>query len=324
MRESLTKRRLPEAAVRAFVEDALGKAVMACTELKDGFFNTAFALTLECGQRVVLKVAPPPAVPVLRDEARLMDNEAAALRAAASFGLPAPRLLAAFDAATPLGSPSLLMAFVEGTPFERLQPQLDAVQVATVYLQLGALVRQMHAQTAAAYGRLIEPYATWREAFGVMVQNLVRDAQDTQALPLPLLAALEDRVRRDEAALAEVTTPAFLHRDLWFGNLFVQGDALRLTCLIDWERAQWGDPLLDLVFGFMEGPSAYAAGRGAFDEGYGRDGILSPAEQARTTLYTAYFQAILPVEGRFRGYGSEASAQKALAALKKTLGGRFA
>lgn len=318
-RESATKRRLPEAAVCAFVEKALGRPVAACEERKDGFFNTAYALTLADGGRMVLKIAPPADALVLRDEIRLMDNETTALRVAAAAGLPAPRLVRSFAADCALGCPCFLMTYLEGTSFERMQEGLDGAQVEAVYRQLGALVRTIHAHTGDAYGRLIDRFHSWRDAFAAMAENLARDARDTQALPEAVARAFLDRVRRDEAALEEVRRPALLHRDLWFGNLFIDRASLRVTGLIDWERAQHGDPLLEFVFGFIEGRSAFARGVSAFNEGYGRDGRLSEAEQARITLYTAYFQAILPVEGRMRGYGTEASARKAVGALCATL-----
>jgi aminoglycoside phosphotransferase (APT) family kinase protein len=47
--------------------------------------------------------------------------------------------------------------------------------------------------------------------------------------------------------------PALCHRDLWFGNLLVNGEPPRLVGVLDWEAARIGDPAQDLSAQFHLG-----------------------------------------------------------------------
>jgi hypothetical protein len=97
--ESLTKRRLTEADIRGYIARGLGQAaVTAAEEFTDGWFNSAFGVTLAEGRRVVLKVAPAPGVPLLRYEFELMRTEAEFYRRAAAAGVP--RLILVTEGAT--------------------------------------------------------------------------------------------------------------------------------------------------------------------------------------------------------------------------------
>jgi aminoglycoside phosphotransferase (APT) family kinase protein len=86
---------------------------------------------------------------------------------------------------------------------------------------------------------------TWRETLAVL---------EAEVLP-----ALRDLVTDDEFRLLERWAgevaddrdldqyrPALCHRDLWFENLLVDEDPLRLVGVLDWEAARIGDPAQDL------------------------------------------------------------------------------
>ncbi|MGW2815569.1 phosphotransferase family protein [Streptomyces sp. NPDC001415] len=82
---------------------------------------------------------------------------------------------------------------------------------------------------------------------------------------------------RDGYALDEVTEPRLVHFDLWPGNIFAHpGDdtrPVRITGLIDHERAFWGDPAAELVspaFDGDAGPDSDLA-TGCAPRGYGGD-----------------------------------------------------
>jgi hypothetical protein len=112
--------------------------------------------------------------------------------------------------------------------------------------------------------------------------------------------------------LDEVTTPCLVHWDLWDGNVFVDPATLRITGLIDFERAMWADPLIEAVFGRPDPRSAYVTG-------YGGPLFEAPAEVTRRMLYNAYLFLIITVEGYFRHYPTQDLENWGRARLKETL-----
>jgi len=58
---------------------------------------------------------------------------------------------------------------------------------------------------------------------------------------------LEKRIESRLDALRDVTEPRLLHWDLWDGNVLRKEG--RVSGIVDFERAIWGDPLMEFYFG---------------------------------------------------------------------------
>ncbi|MNC52015.1 Phosphotransferase enzyme family protein [compost metagenome] len=89
-----------------------------------------------------------------------------------------------------------------------------------------------------------------------------------------------------------MTEPRLIHWDLWNGNLFVKDGVI--VSIIDWERALWGDVLLEYYFRHFESSQA-------FIQGYGQT-FDSPNELLRKKLYDFYLDLILVIECYSRQY----------------------
>ncbi|MFC6090515.1 phosphotransferase family protein [Saccharothrix lopnurensis] len=282
---SLTKRELPEPELDALLRRVLGSPLAAHVELTDGMFNTAYRLTAADGREVVLKVAPPPGVPLLTYERDLMRTEALVFGLMADRGVPAPRVLLHEDGL-------LVMTALRGTPWHAAE--LSDAERAALRRELGGIVRRLHGVTGDSFGYVQGPGgATWREAFGNMVAAVLADA-DRFGVELPdVRPAFAARAH----LLDEVTSPVLVHFDLWEGNVFVADG--RVEGIIDPERAFFGDPLAEVVCValFTEPDEDYLAG-------YGVAGF-TPAERARIALYRAYLCLVMIVEGVPRGYTGE-------------------
>lgn len=283
---SLTKRTLPEAELDALVRRALGVPLAAHVELTEGMFNTAYRLTAADGREVVLKVAPPPDVPLLTYERDLMRTEAVVFELMSGHGLPVPEVVLHDDGL-------LMMTALTGTPWNAAGP--TGAERAALRRELGGIVRRLHTVTGDVFGYVQGPSgATWREAFGNMVAAVLADA-DRFGVELPdvrpAFAARAD-------LLDEVTSPVLVHFDLWEANIFVAGG--RIEGIIDPERAFFGDPLAEIatIALFTDVDDDYLAG-------YGVTGF-SEAELTRIALYRAYLCLIMIVEGVPRGYSGEA------------------
>ena len=80
--QSLSKTPLNIETARKIVASNLGSAASLTRfeELTEGFYNAAYLLEIDHRQKIVLKIAPPPAVRVLRYEKNILQAEVEALR----------------------------------------------------------------------------------------------------------------------------------------------------------------------------------------------------------------------------------------------------
>ncbi|WP_431877734.1 phosphotransferase family protein [Micromonospora marina] len=252
MSVSPTQRALDPAQVRRYLTASLGAEaeVEGCGPLTGGGFAAVWRVRLTDGPDVVLKVGPPPHVPLLRYERDMIGAEAHYLRLVADRapGMPTPALL--HHGTDPELGDWLLMARLPGrTLWDLTRAGAD---VGPLRAEFGRALAALHTVTGERYG-----YdggrasgATWRDAYTAMVDDMLADAADW-AVPLPVPASrIRELVARHADALDAVDRPALLHFDGWAGNvLAVDGPdgTPRLSGLVDGERYLWGDPLMDLV-----------------------------------------------------------------------------
>lgn len=128
-----------------------------------------------------------------------------------------------------------------------------------------------------------------------MIRTLLEDARELKVV----LPAGEDKIwqvmEHYLPALDEVTEPRLIHWDLWNGNLFVQDG--QIVSIIDWERALWGDVLMEYYFRHFEHSKP-------FYEGYGQT-FDSAGERLRIKLYDFYLDLIMRIECDSRQYKDE-------------------
>src|SRR5580693_2742869 len=278
--------------------------------LTGGTFNAVHLVGLADGTRLVVKIPPGPATPLLRYEQGILETEALYYRLASRCrDVTVPAVIAVDPAGASGGY--LVMAECPGRPWPELTPQPGGGERAGLRAELGRQVASLHTITGTGFGypslALGPLRETWREAFLDMVDAVLADA-GTYAVTLPRPAAeIQDLFLAHAAVLDEVTTPVLVHFDLWDGNILVDSGPAgrRIGALIDAERAFWGDPLAEFVslalFGDIEQDTAFLAGyRGA-----GGAVTFDVAARQRLSLYRAYLYLIMWVETAPRGFGQE-------------------
>jgi hypothetical protein len=117
-------------------------------------------------------------------------------------------------------------------------------------------------------------------------------------------AHLRRLLERHRSAFDEVTEPRLVHWDLWAGNVFVStaGNEPAVSGVIDFERALWGDPLMEFIPGRLRDIEAYEAGYGV--------ALLATREQRlRRLFYNAYLGLVLVVEDGPRRYTDKATVE---------------
>ncbi|TDF96278.1 phosphotransferase family protein [Paenibacillus piri] len=297
---SVTKTIVAEAVIEQMVKDAFGHdaEIDSIEELTGGFFNTAYAIALRDRFKTVLKVAPSPNVRVLRCEKNIMGSEIESLKLIArSTTVPVPQVYVYSTKRNIIRSDYFFMEYMPGMPLDQLQSKLTAEQFHEVNRQIGAYAKQIHNITGQTFGAALsgsQRFASWSEAFIGCIDDLIQDGKEA-AVELPIgWDELRSLFSAKRDMLDTVKTPRLVHRDLWWGNIFVDADTLEVTGITDCERSLFGDPLLDFVFGFVEQNEG-------FNRGYGRtQQAPSWSERCLLNLYGIYSILLIIMESRYR------------------------
>jgi aminoglycoside phosphotransferase (APT) family kinase protein len=315
---SISKMTVPPTAAQAICFDTFGGDAVVSTfqELTDGYFNAAYLIELADGRRCVLKVAPPAAVRVLRYEHDIMHAEVEVMRLVrARMTAPVPEIFRFDTSRRLLDSPYFLMEFVPGITLDKQRATLAPAERQAIDRAAGVYLRQMNEIAGQSFGYATpaaQRYSSWRAAFLAMLDDILADgAAMSVALPQPY-AAIRQQAERCAAVLDEVATPRLVHWDLWDGNIFIDPATRAITGVIDFERALWGDPLMEVQFRSLEVPAGFA-------EGYGRPMLDTPAERLRRMLYNIYLYLIMVIEAAYRQYDSDELEQWARQQLAQEL-----
>lgn len=301
--ESASKTRVSQAVAQQIVQRAFGENALLrdFIELHEGYFSAAYRLGLDDGRCFVLKVSPPRDVRVLRYEYDVISAEVTVMRLVRQqTKLPVAEVLA-FDTSCELvASPYMLVSFLPGQSLSSLGDQVSASEREAIDRELGDYMRQLHAITGDSFG-LAHPqaqrFSTWREAFLNLFELILLDGEEKD-IPLPnSYAQIRILLQRVAPVLDNVSTSSLVHWDMWDGNIFVDDQYQHITGLIDFERAMWGDPLIENQYIRLSEPAAYL-------QGYGKSLFVDQQARDRRLLYNLYLFSILIIEAVYRQYPS--------------------
>jgi aminoglycoside phosphotransferase (APT) family kinase protein len=265
-----------------------------------GKFNDTYLV--EGGPKpLVLRVAPPDdRSQVLFYEHRMMRQEPglhALIRERTD--VPVPEILAFDFGRTEIDRDYLLMERLPGTPISHVGG-LTQGAFDDLLRQVGRCLRQVHEITGDHHGyvgdhRPMEPQSDWSSAFHIMWYKLLEDFEGCGGYT-PDEATRMRRLMDRHARVFDRPVPAsLLHMDVWAENILVDASG-RLTGLIDWDRACWGDPEIEFAVldycGISEPP---------FWEGYGAVRDRSPEAEVHRIFYLLYEVQKYIVIRRVRG-----------------------
>jgi len=288
----LTDNQLKEVARATFSCGLVGSA-----EMSDGWANSAYVLELDDGRKAVLKASPSSQIKLMRCETGQMKAEVEVMkRFERSEDVPVPRIYAYDTSKELIPVDYFVMEFIEGKPLNQIKETMNAEQLNGIYRRLGEINRRINEVSGTRFGFYTRPsVGSWRDAFAEMIGGVIADGRDA-GVEWPIdLAELERRIEARLDVLKEVSEPRLLHWDLWDGNVFVKDG--QVSGIVDFERAIWGDPLMEYYFGRFHVTDA-------FMEGYGMP-PLTPAQIERRKLYDLYLDLILHVECTYRQYGNQ-------------------
>ena len=304
--ESITKNRQSRSTLLAMVERAYGPDQVPADpegawleEMGHGWFNVAYRITLRDGRDVVLKIAPPRDVPVMTYEHGAMGIELASLALIAErTNVPVPHVDHADTGHDLVDADWFFMPFVDGDNLGIVKGDLDPQVVAACNEQLGALNRELNSIVGPWFGPLAGPGdSSWRVVFTGIVEDVLRDGE-ARGVDIGWDYDVVRKAFAENAhVLDEVTEPRFVEWDLWDSNVMVRDG--QIACIIDHERALYGDPLMEA--GFVASMLPSFGDPTAFMRGYGWT-ELTENEQIRRRLYCLHLVLVMVIETVYRGH----------------------
>ncbi|MEC0127873.1 phosphotransferase family protein [Paenibacillus pabuli] len=297
--ESTYKTRLTSEQLDEIVQQHFITGIQEYKEMIDGWANHAYFITLNDGQRVVLKIAPSDGIKLMRCEQHVMVAEVEALRLAGELqDIPVPRVLAYDSSLSLVPAEYFIMEYMPGTPYNKVKDQYSVEEQQSIEQQLGAYNRRMNEIKGEKFGyfSVKKPkYATWKEAFLSLMDDMLADGKEAGVEFSMGYEELERLIQEKSEVLDDVNEPVLVHWDLWDGNVFV--DAGKITAIIDFERSLWADPLMEHYFSHFNNTPGFL-------KGYGR-AVTTDRERKRRSLYDLYFDLALRIECSYRQYDNK-------------------
>jgi len=293
-----TRQQIEKMVARTFGNITLASDEDAIQELKDGWFNAAYILRLSDAKQVVLKIAPPQHAEVMTYEKNLMTTEVESMRLVAQNpNIPVPKIYY-FDTAKDLcDSDYFFMEKVDGDNLEHIYATLPTEMKAQIDQQIGHIIREVNQFIGSYFGYDGNPDLrgqSWRETFIKIMDSMLEDGirKNTDYCGFSI-DDIRATIQKHASALDEVTTPRLCHWDAWNPNIFVKDG--RVTGVIDFERALWGDPLIEAQFRMVGSESL---------KGYGKT-TFTHTEDQRCQLYNLHLGILMKTECDYRHYETD-------------------
>ena len=273
-----------------------GLTMTECKELTEGLCNVAYAITLSNGEKKILKISAADKSGYMSNEINMMDAETTAmemLKGKIATGIAGVDY---YDKTRELCSGDyFFMELLEGENYFNIMNDYSEAQRAQVSIQIGQLVKQIADIKGEQFGLLGDAehcFGNQYDFFRYLLSNVISDAERKKVFFYLKEKKLLEMLEKDKAVFAEVEIPSLVHYDLWEGNIFVK-DA-EVKGFIDWERALWGDPL-------MEDRFRRHARNEEFLKGFGLE-QLSESQLRRIYWYDLLLYLTMMTEGEYRQY----------------------
>ena len=180
----------------------------------------------------------------------------------------------------------VVMNRMPGAPMSE-QPSLSPTAIERVLCEVGRSLRAVHAITVDRHGYLgeHEPMPSqkdWPSAFSIMWHELIDDIEACNGYRPSEALKMRRMLETHLHVFDRPVSAALLHMDVWAQNILCDEQG-QLSCLLDWDRALYGDPEIEFAVldycGISEPP---------FWQGYGKVRDTSPEAEIRRTFYLLY------------------------------------
>ncbi len=277
-------------------------------ELSEGWWSVAYSVKLpEKDFDIIIKLKVPNGTNTQIYEHKVMETEIRAIelinRHPIGTEIPLPELIGYDLDGSLVGRGYFITKKFTGFPLDKVRKKLSEIELGNIETQIGKMQSKLNTIKGKKFGYFIDnpdhPVSSdsWAKTFTLMTENLFKDAIRYNArLPFdPNL--IRGLLRNATSVLDEVTSPSFVHWDLWLGNIFIKKEngSWKLEGIIDLERAIFGDPLTE---------SSLRGKKKKLNliKGYGEDIFASKNAKIRDAFYDLYLATTLLVEMYVRQY----------------------
>lgn len=299
--ESITKNKVNREQIDQMIKKAFGsdRKIRDCRELPEGFCNAAYRLVLEDGRKMILKVAPRKEVRLMSCEKELMKTEVGAMRLAAQNGISGVAEVYYYEENSEICSSSyFFMEQIEGSGYHIVKEELSLEKQEVLEREIGRFLQSIHQVKGKKFGHFCEEglqFSRWFSAFYHMTEGVIADGIGMGIDIGTEYAAILKKLKEHQEFFREVTEPVLVHFDSWAGNILIKDG--KLAGVIDWERALWGDELMEECFRSYHTNGSIRSGCG-FPQ-------LTESQQIRSYWYDVYLYLIMMFEGTFRQYPTD-------------------
>lgn len=222
------------------------KQVTEIKELTEGMCNVTYSIAFSDGSESILKIAAKDRSGNTSNEVNLMRAEITAMKLVAekcSFKVADVQY---YDTSNTICDGNyFFMEKLEGDNFHFVKEKMSEEEISAIGKELGRISRELSTIQNPDFGFLGEDtrYDSLFAFVKQMLTNLITDAKKRDIDILYDGRTLLDQLEKEESAFREVKKASLVHWDMWEGNVFVKDG--RVSGIIDWERAMWGEPFMD-------------------------------------------------------------------------------
>ena len=271
------------------------REVASIKELTEGMCNVTYCVTFCDGRESILKIAAKDTSGNTGNEINLMKAEVCAMEMVAQQTDIGIAKVEYYDTSKSIcDGDYFFMEKLAGSNYIFIKDSMTQGMIESISREIGQIEKKLTFITNSRFGFLGDErrYDSLYDFVKVMLMNLINDAK-AMAIDIvydgdTLLAELEE----NRNAFLEVTGATLVHWDLWEGNVFVRDG--HVSGIIDWERAMWGESLMDDRF-------RHHNRNEAFLEGFGKLSFTAQ-EKIRLRWYDIILYLTMMIEVFYRGF----------------------
>ncbi len=287
-----TKENIIRMAESAFPE----RGIPQIEELTEGMCNVAYKLTYEDGFQTILKIASPLKEGFLTNERNLMDAEVKAMKLVAKYtDLKVAEVYVYDTTGTLCKGDYFFMECMEGVNWFTVHESLEEEVKATLRKEVGMVQKKLSQVTGEKFCMLGDTEHQFDSLFDFIYYLISNVLQDAERKSVEIGVSKEEvlsELTKYRACFDEVKEPSLVHWDMWEGNIFIKDG--EITGIIDWERAMWGEALMDEPFRYHKRNTDLLEGFGVNE--------LSQAELRRIFWYDVLLYLTMMTEVFYREY----------------------
>ena len=243
----ITKNRQSDSTLNEMISKAFpGKTVTDIQELTEGMCNVTYNITFSDGYECILKIAAKDTTGNTSNEIRLMEAEVTAMKLVKEHCSFKVADVLVYDRSRSIcDGDYFFMEKLPGTNYSFIKEKLTEDINCKLQHDIGEISKQLTSISNPQFGFLGDSkrYDYLSDFVGLMLNNLISDGQKKSVdLGCDVKELLEE-FENEKHLFDEVSTATLVHWDMWEGNVFVEDD--HVSGIIDWERAMWGEALMD-------------------------------------------------------------------------------